>query len=303
MKKLPTIVSSFICFLLLFQLASFLVVAQEPPTIETFVFSDITPRDPGYEAVMHYAELGAFSGVSVEGLRMAQLDNVIKKKNAIIALCKFQGYSGCTLEKAVELGIVKEIPQPINGKDPILTVADWVTMLAKVNNVETGTAASPSLYYLGAFLVCKSVKCIPDGVGPMDIITRRDMVKSAFTYKNTFAVQTAEQMMIDMENRLMVMRDKLVDPEADINVIRVDAWANLVKGYDIPYNGRLEAIQYLNNAIMVIIDLRMNIGDESKNKQYVQFFVEKAVYALEDVGPFATDLLAIAGIEVEAVTE
>jgi hypothetical protein len=303
MKKMSFALLNLFLFSLSLSVFPLLLNAQELPQVESISFGDVTPLDPGFEAVMNYAQAGKFSGTMVGDKRMAQLDNVITKKNAIVALCKFLGYSGCTLEKAVEIGIVKEIPQPINGQDPLLTVADWVSMLAKAHGVETGTAASPSLWYLGAFLVCKSVKCVPDGRGPMDLITRRDMVNASYIYEKTFAVQTAEQMMIDMENRLMGMRDKLVEPEFDVNVIRANAWANLVKGYDVPYNGRLEAIQYLNNAILVIVDLRMKIGDEEQNKQYVKFFIEKAVYALEDVEPFGTDLLKIAGIEASIEAE
>lgn len=273
------------------------VSAQEMPPIEKIEFIDITPLDPGFEAVMKYAQEGKFSGRVTENGRVAELDNVISKKNAGIALCKFLGYSGCSPDKAVELGIYKTVPELVEGKDPLLTVADWVSMLAKAHNVDSGTATVPSMWYLGSFLVCKSVKCIPDGVSPMDVITRRNMVNAAFIYEQTFAVQTAEQMMIDMESRLMLMRDTLVDPAVSVDSIRADAWSNIVKGYDIPYNGRLEAIQYLNNAILVIVDMRMNIGDEAKNKQYVQFFIEKAVYALEEVAPFASDLLKIAGVE------
>jgi len=255
-------------------------------------FSDVTPKDSAWEAIVEYVQRGIFSGVvSGDGTRFAALDDVILKSHAAIFLAKIIGIPNPSMSDVVSAGILKSSPQP----DEKLNHATWIKMLSNAFSVPTGKPASPEMWFVAPFVVAQTVGAVADEK-PFDLATRRFVLTTAFKYEMLFGVQNADKMMDDQEKNLMKIRDLLVDSSTKNHEIENLIWKNVKSATKIPENARLDAIRHLNFAAIALLDMRRDFSVEQAflRRERVNFFLNLAVKSLPDAAPFANDFRKIA---------
>ena len=249
-------------------------------------FWDITPNDPGYNATMKYYQKWAYEWIDWE----AKLDDVIWKTDAALFLAKVLWATDPTPEDVAKLWILSAAP---DTNDPI-NHATWIKMLSNAFKVPLWNTTENQPWFIAPYVVAQSITAINDEK-PFDLASRRFVLTSTELYENIFATKTAVELMSQQEARLMQIRDMLLDPNADSDLIDDLLWTNIVEAEQVPPNKRINAIKNLNMALFALFDLKLHANSPKKIRiqNRVKFFVGNAVAYLPDVEPFSEDLIKI----------
>lgn len=262
--------------------------------VDVSEFRDVTPADPVWEAFVHYTERNMFGGMadpSGQG-RLVAADDVILKLHAALFLAKVKGVASPKPEDIVRLGILSTPPD----SQELLNHATWIKMLSNAFNVPVGDPAKQGSWFVAPYIVGQTIGAVQDEK-PFDFASRRFMLTTAYKYEKVFGTKTADELMAMQENRLMGVRDKLLDPAANMYETENEIWKNIIASQDIPNSGRLESIQNFNYACLIMVTMRQdksNPGQQIKRKDQVKFFLDKAETSLPATKPFADDLRRIA---------
>ncbi len=255
------------------------------------IFTDLTPQDPMWNAVVEYSNRGIFEGIpTVDGKKMAKPNDVILKKHAAIFLAKVLGVKNPTMAEIVAMKLLSAPPK----ENEILNHATWIKMCSTAFKVPVGDPPSPETWFVAPFVIAQSVGAIKDEK-PFDFATRRFALKTAFLYEKIFGVKNSDEIMNTQEKNLMKIRDKLIDINSSNVEIETLLWENIFKAEEVPANSRIQAIKHLNMASLVLLELRKNTDTTKKSilKKRVIFFCNKASEAFPDVEPFSLDLKKI----------
>jgi len=255
------------------------------------IFTDLTPQDPMWNAVVEYSNRGIFEGIpTADGKRLAKPNDVILKKHAAVFLAKVLGVKNPTIEDIVAMKLLNSAP----AEDEILDYATWIKMCSTAFKVPVGKPPSPETWFVAPFVIAQSIGALKDEK-PFDFATRRFALKTALLYEQIFGVKNSDEIMNNQEKNLMKIRDKLIDINSSDEEIDGLVWENIFKAEDVPENARIQAIKYLNMASLVLLEMRRGL-DTAKNlvlKKRVDFFCDKATEVFPDVGPFSLDLKKI----------
>ncbi len=255
------------------------------------IFTDLTPQDPMWEAVVEYSNRGIFEGIPTsEGKRLAKPNDVILKTHAAIFLAKVLGVKNPTMEDVLAMKLLSSVPK----EDEVLNHATWIKMCSTAFKVPVGESPSSETWFVAPFVIAQSVGAVKDEK-PFDFATRRFALKTAFLYEQVFGVKNSDEIMNNQEKNLMKIRDKLIDINSSDAEIEILIWENIFKEEDVPANARIQAIKHLNMASLVLLEMRK--GDDSAKKlilkKRVEFFCDNATEAFPDVEPFSLDLKKI----------
>ena len=257
-------------------------------------YADVVPLDPAYEALASYTANGVFIPRDDEGVYFADLDNAVMKDEAAQFLCRVMGFSvvDCTVEKVVDLGILKSVPESVP-----LDNATSAVILGKAFGVKTGSGTGDN-WALAPWIVAKGTGAFANRKSG-NVTTWRDMLIATKIFEDNFGLQTVEQRMVFLETKLMEIRDGFLNPEADLFELEQLIWNNIMKAEEIEMNNRLAAIKYLNLSFVHMLELRKNTAKAERQKEirlkYANTFLDLADAALPEVKPFTDDLRKIAG--------
>ena len=256
-------------------------------------FSDISPSDSAYKAVVKYSGQGIFHGIDGE----ARLDDVISKEHAALFLLKVLGEENPNMQVAVDRGLLSTVP--LSGE--LLDHATWIKILSNAFRVpvnQLGQPAEEQSWFVAPYAVAQSIMAVKDEK-PFDLASRRFFLRTTELYERIFLARTSDEILDEIldeqERRLMKIRDMLIDSRATNNDIEDLIWQNILMAEDMPENPRLLAIKNLNMVSLILWQFRSNPDPrkvEARQKR-VEFFVEQANKALPAVEPFSGDLLKI----------
>ncbi len=255
------------------------------------VFTDLTPQDPMWDAVLEYSNRGIFEGIpTTDGKKLAKPNDVILKKHAAIFLAKVMGVTSPTIEDIVAMNLLSAPPV----ENEILNHATWIKMCSTAFKVPVGDSPSPETWFVAPFIIAQSIGAVKDEK-PFDFATRRFALKTAFLYEQIFGVKNSDEIMNNQEKNLMKIRDKLIDIDSSDDEIETLIWDNIFKAEDVPANSRIQAIKHLNMASVVLLELRRNTDTTKKAifQKRINFFCDKATESFPDVEPFSLDLKKI----------
>lgn len=261
---------------------SFIIVNADSKTL----FSDVTPNDEAFNALVKYHEKAIFNGINWE----ARLDDVISKLNASIFLAKLLGKVDPTVQDIIDMEILSK--KPTEGE--LLNNATWIKMLSSAFDVPLWKTDANQPWFVAPYVVAQSIMAVSDEK-PFDISSRRFLLKTSEIYERVFTLKTAMEIMDEQENRLMKIRDLLINPESNYNTMDKLLWENFIQESQAPDSSRMQSIKYLNMALLSLLDMHRdpNVSKKMIRQSRVKFFINQANNVLPEVKPFSEDLLKI----------